>query len=414
MKRITIFIFFIIFSTSSFANQNEIKKMVFKSESYNLGLSKKDTTIQGIKLKPITKIEAFKHSVKKNYGWTRYGIKVVNLSEGLPIRFGETAIRFELHYADCGFLYMDGKERDCIRPTPHHRVELGQGHNKKLSLGFKHKQDYWYTASFYFPKEHKFYRKQSVFQFHSSEGPYHPPFHLEIFPREGLMAKISTSEGVYEDRENACGGSVKQKINYCEKAELDYLIMSPDELEDILGKWTDLVIHANWDKRSSGDKNNKGMIEVFINGKKKLHYEGQSMWDVGLTVMQFGIYQSKEAKTFKGKTGTLQEMKDTPTIMFYDEIWAKKNCEELKLERLGYSCENLNGQSDDLTKPYSVFRHNPQEYVVIVKNKIDKDVLIKLRGFDKNKLTEKAMKECTDKKKEGCYVHYSSKVAFGQ
>ena len=41
------------------------------------------------------------------------------------------------------------------------------------------------------------------------------------------------------------------------------------------------------------------------------------MWDVGLTVMQFGIYQSKEAKTFKGKTGTLQEMKDTLTVMFY-------------------------------------------------------------------------------------------------
>ena len=39
--------------------------MVSKSESYNLGLNKKDTTIQGIKLKPITKIEAFKHSVKK-------------------------------------------------------------------------------------------------------------------------------------------------------------------------------------------------------------------------------------------------------------------------------------------------------------------------------------------------------------
>ena len=39
--------------------------MVLKSESYNLGLNKKDSTIQGIKLKPITKIEAFKHSVKK-------------------------------------------------------------------------------------------------------------------------------------------------------------------------------------------------------------------------------------------------------------------------------------------------------------------------------------------------------------
>ena len=70
------------------------------------------------------------------------------------------------------------------------------------------------------------------------------------------MASISTSEGVYEDKENACGGSVKAKINYCEKAKLEYLVMNPDELEDSLGKWTDLVIHANWDKRPSDDKKN--------------------------------------------------------------------------------------------------------------------------------------------------------------
>jgi hypothetical protein len=190
--------------------------------------------------------------------------------------------------------------------------------------------------------------------------------------------------------------------------------MSPDELENSLGKWTDLVIHANWDKRASDDKKNKGMIEVFLNGKKKLHYEGQSMWDVGLTVMQFGIYQSKEAKTFKGKTGTLQEMKDTPTIMFYDEIWAKKKCKDLLLDRLGYSCENLESQSDNSTKPYHVHRASQQEYIVIVKNKIDKNVLIKLRGFDKESLTEKGMKECAEKNKDGCYVHYSSQVAFGQ
>ena len=32
-----------------------------------LGLSKKDTTVQGVKLKPLTKIDAFNYSVKKNY-----------------------------------------------------------------------------------------------------------------------------------------------------------------------------------------------------------------------------------------------------------------------------------------------------------------------------------------------------------
>ena len=44
----------------------------------------------------------------------------------------------------------------------------------------------------------------------------------------------------------------------------------------------------------------------------------------------------------------------------------------------------------------------------------DKNILIKLRGFDKESLTKKAMKECTNKNKDGCYVHYSSMLAIGQ
>ena len=59
MKKILILIL-ILFTNKVFANQEEIKKMVYKSESYNLGLNKKDTTIRGIKLKPITKIEDLK------------------------------------------------------------------------------------------------------------------------------------------------------------------------------------------------------------------------------------------------------------------------------------------------------------------------------------------------------------------
>ena len=60
------------------------------------------------------------------------------------------------------------------------------------------------------------------------------------------------------------------------------------------------------------------MIEVFINGEKKVHYQGQTMWDVGGTVMQFGIYHSKDARVFKGTSGTLQQMKETPTVVYYD------------------------------------------------------------------------------------------------
>jgi len=401
------------------ANSVEIKEMIKKSESYNLGLSKKDTTVQGVKLKPLTTIDAFNYSVKKKYGWTKYGVRVVNSSQGLPVRYGDTSLRFELHYDDCGFLYKNGKEKDCIRSTPHHRFEVGMGKNKKLTKEYKHKQDYWYTVSFLIPKEHKFYRKQSVYQFHSNKGPYNPPFQLEILPK-GLVVKINTSEGVYEDKEGACGGSVKAKINYCEKAEIDYLVMTPDELENSLGKWNDILIHAVWDKRSTEHENNKGMFEVFINGEKKVHYQGQTMWDVGGTVMQFGIYHSKDARAFKGTSGTLQQMKETPTVVYYDEVWAKKKCKDLNLDRLGYSCKNLESQSDEITKPYSITRPTQTEsnYIVVVKNKKDDTILIKIRGTSKEKIEKEAIKTCKDKSelsvKDSCYVHYSSKAAFGQ
>ena len=369
---LSILFFSFLFFSNSFANQDEIKKMIKKNENYNLGLSKKDTTVQGVKLKPLTKIDAFNYSVKKNYGWTKYGVKVVNSSEGLPIRYGDTALRFELHHEDCGFLYKNGKERDCTRSTAHHRFEIGTSKNKKSPTGYKHNQDLWYTVSFFLPQEHKFYRKQSVYQFHSSEGPYNPPFQLEIIPKKGLMVKILTSEGVYEETVGDCGGSIKEDIIYCEKAEIDYLIMTLDELKNSLGKWSDLIIHAVWDKRPSEDEKNKGLFEVFINGEKKVHYTGQTMWDVGLSVMRIGIYQSKEARV-----ATEQQMKDTPTIMFYDEIWAKKKCKDLKLDRLGYSCKDLENQSDENTAPYMVNRASQSEYIIVVKNK-DETVLIKI------------------------------------
>ena len=51
------------------------------------------------------------------------------------------------------------------------------------------------------------------------------------------------------------------------------------------------------------------------------------------------------------------------------------------------------------------------EFIVVVKNKIDKNILIKIKGFGKENVVEKAMNECMKKNVDGCYVHYSSKVA---
>jgi hypothetical protein len=54
------------------------------------------------------------------------------------------------------------------------------------------------------------------------------------------------------------------------------------------------------------------------------------------------------------------------------------------------------------------------EYIALVKNKTDDSVLIKVRAASKELAIEEAMKKCTEKHEEGCYVHYSSQVGFGQ
>ena len=44
----------------------------------------------------------------------------------------------------------------------------------------------------------------------------------------------------------------------------------------------------------------------------------------------------------------------------------------------------------------------------IEKNKTDDSVLIKVRAASKERAIEEAMKKCTEKHEEGCYVHYSN------
>ena len=341
----------IILSTNSFAVVNEVKKMIYKSEKYNLGLKKKDTTVNGLKLKPLMNQEAFENALKKNYGWLDYGFNIVYAKDGEPVRWGDTSQRFELHIDDCGFIYKNGTYRDCIRTPPKHRFEVGQGMNNDVSLGFKSGEEFWYSFSYYLPKDFKMTRNSfTIFQFHSDQGPYSPIFNIRVTSRLGLTVDISTSQGAFNDETNACGGSVKFKVNICEEIILKYILVNndPKKIKELFaGKWVDFIIHAVWDNSPSDHDGNKGLFEVFMNGEKKVHYEGQSAWDIGRAVIQYGIYEKKVA--YLGYS--LNDLKTIPTIAYYDEVWAKKKCSQLKLKRLGYSCELLYAQSNETTEP---------------------------------------------------------------
>ena len=62
---------------------------------------------------------------------------------------------------------------------------------------------------------------------------------------------------------------------------------------------------------------------------------------------KYGIYEKKVA--YYGYY--LNDLKTIPSIDYYDEVWSKKKCSQLKLKRLGYSCKLLNEQSNEITKP---------------------------------------------------------------
>ena len=360
-KLLAIVVLSLLICNNSFADANEIKKMMKKSESYNLGIKKGDTTINGLKLKPLMNKEAYKNAVKNNYGWLDYGFNIVYAKDGEPVRWGDTAQRFELHIDDCGFIYKNGKYRDCIRTPPKHRFEVGQGMNEKTSLGYSHKQEYWYTFSYYLPKNFEITRDGlTVFQFHSDQGPYPPIFNIRITNLLGMSVDIGTSEGAYNDDTNACDGSVKFEVNVCDEVILKWTIVKPkpNEIKKLAGKWTDFVIHAKWDNRPSDHKKNEGLFEVFMNGKKRVHYEGQTAWNIGKAVLQYGVYEKRITPRWGTiyRSFTYEDLKSIPTIAYYDEVWAKKKCEQLDLERLGYSCKLLNEQSDEITPPHRADR----------------------------------------------------------
>ena len=108
------------------------------------------------------------------------------------------------------------------------------------------------------------------------------------------------------------------------------------------------------------------------------------------------------------KVSAKQRMKyctsDNDEIKFKDII--KNDSKNLKKHNsfMGERCFYFTGKY----KPE--IRNN---FVVVIKNKKDEKYLFKTKGPSKKITIKKGMKDCESKHSEGCYVHYSSRIAFG-
>mgnify|MGYP001219003444 CR=1 FL=1 len=117
-----------------------------------------------------------------------YGAKIVNKSDGYPVRSGDKSLRFEIRAGDC-YKNKSGWD-DCEKKRERHEL-----HGRKL---FK-KGEWWYAWSIYFPKDFIEVAPVRVFmgQFHSKDKEYgderNPPWMFFNSSMESITNKLSSS-----------------------------------------------------------------------------------------------------------------------------------------------------------------------------------------------------------------------------
>ena len=97
--------------------------------------------------------------------------------------------------------------------------------------------------------------------------------------------------------------------------------------ENFKGKWLDFLMHSKWSDKDDG------FITLWMNGEKVWAHTGPNMTDTpnqNPPIMRFPIYSGKLDKNYTGSQ-----------VFYFDAFYSAKKCEDMKLETLGYSCNDL-------------------------------------------------------------------------
>jgi len=87
------------------------------------------------------------------------------------------------------------------------------------------------------------------------------------------------------------------------------------DINDLKGKWHDIVINAHWTPKD------EGFIKIWVNGELKLDYKGKTITAIKRiddykygTLFRFGAYSQRWSGT---------------TIVYYDSISRARTCKKL-------------------------------------------------------------------------------------
>lgn len=182
-----------------------------------------------------------------------YGMQLVNIQDGHPVRSGKESIRFEVRSGDCESDNDDSNWNDCENDRERHELSAG----KKIDSMTK--GEFWFSWSIYFPQDHiNLYPLSNNYgQFHQKGGP-----------------------PVFMFKENNTGYTLIRTIG-----DYDYDEKKLISKRKMPGQWFDILINARWSKKDNG------FFKVWVNDKIKYDYTGPTM--TGKSVYQkIGIYRT--------------------------------------------------------------------------------------------------------------------------
>ncbi len=203
-------------------------------------------------------------------------ITSINATQG-PVRYGETAQRFEVREGDCG---SNGSWNDCTKDRERSEL-LGPAH-----YGGPH----WYAWSIYLPEDYPniYPTKTALGQFHLAGNGVSVMFQNQSWYGRG--------GGLWVDRFVSSQSSIQDEII---------------SEEDLRGKWHDILVKAVWSKGDDGE------FTVWVNGVEKYTYKGFTSLNGSSVSHKYGIYRSFVSR-YKFMNGD-----DVPVptqVVYYDEV----------------------------------------------------------------------------------------------
>ncbi len=289
-KILEIVILSLLFCNLSFAGVEEVLKKIKRNKDIAQGFNNVKEYDQRNKwrINP-------KQILKSDKNSREHIIEIVDIKDGHPIRFGEQSLRFEVR---------DGDSWGWDKRNDRERVEL-------IICCFE-KKTHWNMWSIYLPKDYKviFPVKVAMGQFHNS-GDNPPEF---MFQNQFDKYSKSKSGGYWITPAESISDHISKKL-------LSH--------EEMLGKWNDVLIQAKWTHKDDG------FFKIWINGKLTYQHNGKTHLKGDEIEYQLGIYRSFVSRSLEP---------DPTQVIYFDEIRYAKSCKKLKLEDLGYSCENIENQ----------------------------------------------------------------------